>query len=66
MYTDDEARKARKSLKQRRKELPQKITRALENQDFSAIRQFMLDAGYEEGDPEMLRLREIERKTFES
>lgn len=62
----DEIRESRKSLKQRRKLLQENVLKAFNNKDLHSARQFMLDAGYEEGDPEMMRLYEIWRKTFES
>lgn len=66
MFKDEEIRRSRKPLKQRRKELQSNVTKAVQNRDFHAARQFMRDAGYEEEDPEMLRISEIERQTFES
>ncbi len=63
-YNEDEIRMSRRSLKRRREELHAKILWAFQAENAGAARAFMLDAGYEDGDPEMQRLAEIWLKTY--
>jgi hypothetical protein len=64
MFKDEDIRESRKSVKQQRERLRENVTRAFEKQDLAEARRLMRAAGFEDGDPEMLRLFEIWDKTF--
>ncbi len=62
MFSNDEIRRSRRSLKRRREDLHANIVWAMETKNFAAGRQAMLDAGYEDEDPEMQRFLEVWEK----